>query len=190
MHEFKISKHHTFTYAILLALLIILVGCSSIDTGINGQPTETEVVSPTKENTATPISTKTLIPTRTKLPTKTYTPTPDLPYLLKPFPNSTYLISDLEGDEEWDEIAQLHARNLSVPQPYHYEFYMLPENTSVKAMMRYVEGVCGGMNTFLGVTDVMFYRCHHQIDGIGQVGYRIQHWTKDDLLLILYVMPE
>lgn len=48
------------------------------------------------------------------------------PWSLPLYPDAQFVISDLEGNANYDAIVEKQTRNLAIEPPYSYEFYYLP----------------------------------------------------------------
>ena len=185
------SVRQKFFHIVIVFFILLITGaCASFNNSTENTDTETVTLPPTETKIATVTSTKTPVPTKTEIPTATETTTPELTYRWPAYPDSTYIISDREGDEEWDEIAQKHASNLAVPAPFHYEFYELPRFTLSSEVEAYVKENCFGVTIFPGKNNIMLYRGLNTVDGFGRVGYRVQHWVLEDLVMIIYYLPD
>jgi hypothetical protein len=139
---------------------------------------------------AMPTDTETPAPTKTVAPTVTDTPDPEMSFRWPAFPGSEYYIGDLDNNLEWDAKAQVHAKSLGVPKPYYYEFYILPPYTPVDEVDAYVAENCDEYRAFPGDKNIYLYRGLGEVDGVGEIGYNLQHWVDSDVIMILYFTPD
>jgi hypothetical protein len=109
------------------------------------------------------------------------------------YPDAVYMISDQDGDAEWDAIVNKHARNLAIEPPYYYEFFELP------TVRRYDE-----VRTFyIEKLQALGYKLGADLQGDAEIYVMtfvntsaspqkkviIQFWRADSIVLIIYKNP-
>lgn len=138
------------------------------------EPAATATVIPRliiQEITRTPVSTATalIVPvasTSTPLPTLELTSTPN-PIFIPPLEDAESRVFDSdEGDPEFDKLVRQHAANLSIPEPYEYQIYIVPDDT------RYAD-----------VRD-------HYRDTLSDEGYKVTYDYQDEQDIYLFKMAK
>lgn len=185
---FKLSKNKHLAFLIIFTFFLNLFSSGCMATPAL-QSTPTDTVTPSSTITITPSTTPSPTVTKTKSPTATPQPTA-ISYQIPAMPGATLLASDLDGDEEWDEMAQVHARNLALPQPYHYEFFELPSSASFSSVFDYYSKHGAYYMRIDDINNILLLNGDETIDGIGKISLRVHYWIDADLLLIFYVMPD
>lgn len=65
---------------------------------------------------------------------------------LDPYPDSQFIINEKEATPDWEEIVDYHATALSIPKPYFWDIYLLPDGTKYDEVKNHFRSVMGEMN--------------------------------------------
>jgi hypothetical protein len=99
-------------------------------------PQEQPVVQPTPE----PVQQATLAPQDTEAPVATAAPEVGTEsWRVQPMPEAQLIVSDSTKDiaQDWLDIMEKQARNLSIPKGYYFEIYVLPKDTNWDAVKKH-----------------------------------------------------
>ncbi len=112
-----------------------------------------------------------------------------LPY----YPDAVYITSDLEGDAEWDDIVEMHARNLAIEPPYYYEFYQLSNVRRYDEVRTFYQKELQALGYKQGAdlqgNSNIYLLTFVNAASTPQKKITIQYWTADSLVLIIYKNP-
>ena len=125
---------------ILLVLAVTALACGpsltvSKEATLTPEPESTRI-EPTAVPTETPVEEATLAPTLTEevMPTATATSVAEVleSWRIEPFPGATLIATDKTQNLDQAFLAAMdqQVRNLAIPQPYYFEFYVLPQGTT------------------------------------------------------------
>ena len=206
------SENHSRKVIILLCLVSILltISCACLpskSTIFSQEPTATEEIAATATK-AVP----TKIPTQKPKPSATATEAIDQEatdlasiiveedtgsqraWSLPVYPDAVMLISDLDGDSDYDDIVAMHARNLSIEEPYYYEFYSLPYGLRYDDIRSFYQEKMPALG-YKQAADMQGGSEIYLLTFVNSGGSTarkvvIQYWHTYDMLMIIYKNPE
>jgi hypothetical protein len=196
----------------LLLLIILTMSCTCMpgnNNNNNDEETEVAVVEEVAEveETSTPMPTNTVMVE----PTTTVEPTLDEAVLetelaalmgnhslrewsIAAYPGAEFNIDDRAEDVAVDDIVEVHVRNLSVQEPYYYEFYDMPPGLRYADVKEYFMDVVPNMGYVMasdmqGANEIYLLTFLDETVSPNRKVY-IQYWRNSNLLMIIYQSPQ